>query len=73
MYVLPVTTTSGERSFSSLRHLRTLPPNDHECAKISYLMILSVHRNCIESFNVQKIASVFVSRNQKRQIVFGKM
>jgi len=34
-------------------------------------MILSVHRNYTEGLNVQKIALEFVSRNQKRQIVFG--
>ena len=39
----------------------------------NHLKILSAHRNYTESLNVQKIASEFVSRNQKRQIAFGKV
>jgi len=54
-YVLPVTTAFAMRSCSFLRHLKTLPPNDRECApqRLNHLMILSVHGNCAESLNAQ--------------------
>ena len=55
MCVLPVTTASAERSFSSPRmktYLRTT---------MTHLMILSVHRNCTESLNIQRKASEFIS------------
>ena len=73
MYVLPVTTASAERSFSSLRRLKTYFRTTTSTQRLNHLMHLSVHRYCTESLNVQKIASEFVSRNQKCQIVFGNV
>ena len=73
IYVLPVTTVSAEGSFSSLRRLKTYFRTTMSTQRLNHLMHLSVHRYCTESLNVQKIASEFVSRNQKRQIVFGKV
>jgi len=68
MYVLPVATASAERSFSSLRRLKTYFRTTNSTQRLNHLMHLPVHRNCTERLNVQKIASEFVSRNQKRQI-----
>ena len=55
MYVMPVITASAKRSFSFTGHLKTLPPNDHQCApqRLNHLMTLSVYRNYTESLNVQ--------------------
>ena len=57
MYVLPVTAASAKHCFSFIGHLKMLPPKDHECApqRLNHLMILSVHRKCTESLNVQQM------------------
>ena len=73
MHVLPVTTASAERSFSSLRRLKMYFRTTMSTQRLNHLMPLWVHRCCTESLNVQKIISEFVSRNQELWIVFGNV
>ena len=61
MLVLPVATASTDLSFSCLRRLKTYLLTNMNAQRLNHLMILSIHRNCTVSLNVQNIASEFFS------------
>ena len=48
MYVLPVTTASAERSFSSLRRLKIYFRSTVSTQRLNHLMPSSVHRYCAQ-------------------------
>ena len=71
MYVLPATTATAERSFSSLRRLKTYLRTTMSSQRLNHLMILHVHKDSTEKLDLHEISSLFISRNERRQNVFG--
>ena len=56
----PVTTSTAERSFSSLHHIKT------------YLFLLYVHQDITDSLDLCQIAREFMSVSTRRMHYFGK-
>ena len=54
MYVLPATTATAERSFSSLRRLKTYLRTTMSSQRLNHLMILHVHKDSTESLICMK-------------------
>ena len=71
MNVLPATTATAERSFSSLRRLKTYLRTTMSPQRLNHLMILFVHKDQTKKLDVQEIASDFIARCEKRQKTFG--
>ena len=73
MYVLPATTATAERSFSSLRRLKTYLRTTMSAQRLNHLMILHIHKDRTEMLDVKEIAVEFISRGERRKKVFGIM
>ena len=71
-FTIPVTTATAERSFSSLRRLKTYLRNTSQ-SRLNNLFILYVHIEKTDEIDLKCIAREFVSVNQRRLNYFGKI
>lgn len=69
-YTFPVTTATSERSFSSLRRLKTFLRGTMSDCRLNNLFLLYVHKSV--TLNLTCIAKDFVSVNSRRMKYFGK-
>ena len=67
----PVTTSTAERSFSSLRRLKTFLRNTMTSCRLNNLFLMYVHQDMTNSLDLCKIARNFVSVNNRRKHYFG--
>jgi len=61
-YVLPASSATAKRSFSSLRRLKTYLRTTMTQTRLNNLMILHVHKDMSDALDVRKIAKEFVLR-----------
>ena len=73
LYVIPASTATAERSFSSLRRLKTYLRNTMTTQRLNHMMILHVHKDLTELLDLNRVAAEFVSRNERRQHCFGNI
>ncbi len=71
-FTFPVTTATAERSFSSLKRIKTFLRNSMTQSRLNNLFILYIHPTRIEDL-VSQIAKEFISVNTRRLNNFGKM
>ena len=71
LYVIPATTAIAERSFSSLRRLKTYLRNTMTSERLNHMMLLHVHKHLTDQLDLRRIAAEFISRNERRQHCFG--
>ena len=57
---IPVTTSTAERTFSSLRHLKTFLRSTMTQPRLNNLMIMYVHKDKTEQFDILDIAEKFI-------------
>jgi hypothetical protein len=69
----PVTTATAERSFSSLRRLKTYLRSTMTPSRLNNLFMLYVHSSSAEELDLKNIARDFISVNSRRLHYFGKM
>lgn len=72
-FTIPVTTGTTERSFSSLRRLKTYLRSTVTQARLNNLFILDIHTEKTDELDLRIIAKEFVSVNQRRLNYFGKI
>ena len=68
----PVTSATAERSFSSLRRIKTFLRSSMTCQRLNNLFLLYVHTSQTESLDLVCVAREFVSANTRRLNYFGK-
>jgi len=68
----PVTTSTAERSFSSLWHIKTYLRSTMTSCRSNNLFLLYVHQDITDSLDLYKIAREFVSVNTHRMHYFGR-
>ena len=61
-----ITTATAERSFSTLRRLKTFLPSNMSKPFLNSAMLLHDHKEKTDSIEHVKIASEFVSKNKRR-------
>ena len=66
---MPATSATSERSFSSLRHIKTYLRVTMTQERLNNLMIIYIHRDW--KINYVEAMEEFISRNEYRQEVFG--
>ena len=71
LYVIPATTATAERSFSSLQRVKTYLRNTMTTQRLNHMMILHVHKHLTNLLDLHRVATEFVSHNQRRQHCFG--
>ena len=70
-YTLPVTTATGERSFSALHCLKTFLRLMMTQPRLNSAMLLHVHKDRCDHLDVMSIANLFISVNERHQHFFG--
>ena len=63
---IPVTTSTAERTFSSLKRLKTFLRSTMTQPRLNALMLMYVHRDLTESMDLIDIAKSFISVNDRR-------
>jgi len=71
-FTFPVTTSTAERSFSSLRRIKTYLRNTMNACRLNNLLLLHVHKSKTDTLDLHFIAKKFVSVNCCRENFFGK-
>ena len=70
-YTLPVTTATGERSFSALRRLKTFLRSTMTQPRLNRAMLLHVHKDRCDRLDVMSMAKLFISANDRYQHFFS--
>lgn len=71
-FTFPVTTATAERSFSSLRRIKTFLRSTMTECRLNNLFLLYVHKSMTDTLDLSQIAKDFVSVNSRRMNYFGK-
>lgn len=71
-YTFPVTSATAERSFSSLRRIKTFLRSSMTHNRLNNLFMLYVHTSKTDALDLVAIAKQFVSINVRRMNYFGK-
>ncbi|CAG2184616.1 unnamed protein product [Mytilus edulis] len=69
--VLPATNATSERSFSTLRHIKTYLRSTMKQDRLNDLMVLHVHKTRTDNLDLKSIAEEFAFKEYRKNI-FGK-
>jgi len=64
-FTFPATTSTAERSFSSLRRIKTYLRNTMSAWKLNNLLLMYVHQHRTDKLDLVKLAREFISINSK--------
>ena len=70
--VLPATNTTTERALSLLKLIKSYLRSTMKERRLNHLMILRTYKNKLDQFDLTKIVSDFINRNDARKNIFGK-
>ena len=70
-FTIPVTTATAERSFSTLRRVKTYLRSTMTQCRLNNVMLLHCHKEITKYIDVRKVAAEFASRNVERKQFFG--
>lgn len=71
-FTFPVTTATAERSFSSLRRIKTFLRSSMTHCRLNNLFLLYIHTSRTDQLDLSAIAAQFVSVHSRRMCYFGK-
>ena len=69
LLVIPATSATAERSFSSLRKIKTYLPTTMKQERLNHLMMIYIHQD--RKINIKQTMSEFISCNKERIQTFG--
>ena len=70
---VPASSATSERSFSALRRLKTYLRATMSQKRLTHILLLHVHGERSAALNLHDVFSEFVSRNEERKRIFGKV
>jgi len=73
LVVMPATNATSERSFSSLRRLKTYLRSRMGQERMNHLLVLQTHSERVSKLDLRAIANDFVSKSERRLTKFGKL
>lgn len=68
---IPVTSCTAERSFSSLRRLKTYLRSTMSQERLNHIAVLTCHRNKADSIDLKGMLNTFTARNDIRAAAFA--
>lgn len=71
MLVCPVTSCECERSFSTLRRLKTWLRNNMMQTRLNSCAVANIHKSLLDNIDIIKLAKEFASRSETRKNKFG--
>lgn len=72
-YTMPVTTATAERTFSTLRRVKTYLRSTMSQERLNHTMLLHVHKSRTDELDDRAIARQFVTENDRRKHYFDNM
>jgi hypothetical protein len=72
LLVVPASSATAERSFSTLRKLKTWLRSTMTQARLNHLCLLNVHSDALDSLDMRAVAADFANKNEGRMATFGK-
>ena len=70
---IPVTTATSERTFSTMRRLKTYLRSSMTQERLNHVLLLHSHNSRTDQIDIKQIATSFISANDRRQVFFGKI
>ena len=70
LLTLPATNATSERTFSTMRRLKTYLRSTMSQTRLNHVMILSIHKELVSELDLHDIANQFVSGSEPRLRVF---
>ena len=70
-FTIPITTCTAERSFSSLRCIKTYLRSTMIEERLNNVLLLHAHKEDTATLDLKEIASMFISVNDRRRAFFG--
>lgn len=70
--VMPATNATSERSFSTLRRVKSYLRTTMTQLRLNNLMILNVHREALDAMDLEKIGNEFISIKDSRKQIFAQ-
>ena len=71
LLVIPGNSTTAERSFSSLRRLKTFLRSTMGQERLNSVMLLNTHHDATDSLDLVAVARDFVALNDYRRSILG--
>ena len=69
---MPATNAISERSFSTLRRMKTWLRSTMNQTRLNWCMVLHIHNDDTDKLNIVDVANEFVSRNSTRNHIFER-
>ena len=73
LLTIPCSSAEAERSFSSLRRLKTYLRSSMSQQRLNHLAVLHVHRDRLYSIDIDVITREFVAKPENRLATFGRI
>ena len=73
LLVCPISSTSCERSFSTLRRLKTWLRNRMGQKRLNFNAVCSIHKDLLKQVDIRVILQDFINKNSNRRNKFGSM
>ena len=70
LLIMPATSATAERSFSSLRHVKTYLRTTMKQDRLNHLMMIYIHKD--KAINIEEAMDDFIVLDNERMQVFGK-
>ena len=70
---LPISSANAERSFSTLRRLKTWIRSTMTKRRLTNLALAHVHQDILDNLDFRRLQHDFIQRNAERKSVFGKL
>ena len=70
-YTIPITSATAERTFSTIRRLKSYLHSTMSQRRLNHLIILHTYKHLTEQIDLQAIAVDFINRNNRRINYFG--
>ena len=70
---IPLSSATAERSFSTLRRLKTYLRSSMSQKRLNHVVLLNTHKELVDKICIHNIAREFVSRNERRIDFFGNV
>ena len=71
LLTIPVTTSTAERTFSSLRRLKNFLRSTMSQPRLNHIILLHIHKDKTDNLDMLHIAKEFISVNDRRKLHFG--
>ncbi|KAL7377898.1 hypothetical protein ABVT39_005934 [Epinephelus coioides] len=70
---VPMSNATAERSFSSLRRLKTFLRSTMTERRLNHLLFLHIHKHLTDGLDLRKVLRSFCFASEQREIYFGKV